>query len=151
MQASALLLHWGGCRWARNLWVLIIYFSSRLCCPLKFQCSPQILWWEYFLVFGNISFFKWLPSWDRSLSLLLLSLFLSFIVFFYLLLKTMDCFSGCLMSSAGFQSCFVEFTRRLNVLLMNLWGRKCSPRRSEEHTSELQSHHCMKLRCQKCL
>ena len=28
----------------------------------------------------------------------------------------------------GKRSCFVEFTRRLNALLMNLWGRKCSPR-----------------------
>ena len=28
----------------------------------------------------------------------------------------------------AFRSCFVEFTRRLNALLMNLWGRKCSPR-----------------------
>ena len=25
MQASALLLHWGSYRWARNLWLLIIY------------------------------------------------------------------------------------------------------------------------------
>ena len=27
----------------------------------------------------------------------------------------------------AFRSCFVEFTRCLNVLLMNLWGRKWSP------------------------
>ena len=27
--------------WARNLWGLIIYFSSLLCCPLYFQGSPQ--------------------------------------------------------------------------------------------------------------
>ena len=32
--------------------------------------------------------------------------FLSFIYFFYLLLKTMGCFSGCLMSSAGIQKLF---------------------------------------------
>ena len=25
----------------------------------------------------------------------------------------------------AFRNCFVEFTQRLNVLLMNLWGRKC--------------------------
>ena len=65
-----------------------------------------------------------LPSWDRAPAFPVLSLFLSFIFFSYLLLKTMGCFSGCLMSSAGIQSCFVEFTQRSNVLLMNLWGRK---------------------------
>ena len=33
-----------------------------------------------------------------------------FYIFSYLLLKTMGCFSGCLMSSAGIQKLFVEFT-----------------------------------------
>ena len=47
------------------------------------------------------------------------SLFI-FYIFSYLLLKTMGCFSGCLMSSAGNQNCFVEFTQCSNVLLMNL-------------------------------
>ena len=28
----------------------------------------------------------------------------------------------------AFRSCFVDFTQRLNVLLMSLWGRKWSPR-----------------------
>ena len=56
--------------------------------------------------------------------------FVSFFVFYifsYLLSKTMGCFSGCLMSSATFRSCFVEFIQPLNVLLMNLWGRNWSP------------------------
>ena len=56
MQASLLLLCWSY-RWARNLWVLIIYFSSRLCCPLKFQGSPQTRKWECCLVFENFSLF----------------------------------------------------------------------------------------------
>ena len=47
-----------------------------------------------------------LPSWDGALSLSLLSLFLSLIFFSYLLLKTLGCFSGCLMSSAGIQKLF---------------------------------------------
>ena len=47
-----------------------------------------------------------LPSLDRAPSLPLLSLFLSFISFSYLLLKTMGCFSGCLMSSAGIPKSF---------------------------------------------
>ena len=40
-----------------------------------------------------------------------------------LLLKTMS--AWCPLPA--FRSCFVEFTQRLNVLLMNLWGRKWSP------------------------
>ena len=49
-----------------------------------------------------------LPSLDRAPSLPLLSLFLSFISFSYLLSKTMGCFSGCLMSSASIQKLFCE-------------------------------------------
>ena len=52
------------------------------------------------------SLFLRLPSQDRSLSLSLFSLFLSFIFFSYLLTKTMGCFSGCLMSSDGIQKLF---------------------------------------------
>ena len=58
MQASALLLCWGSYHWAHNLLVLIIYFSSLLCCPLCFQGSPQTRQRECFLVFGNFSVFK---------------------------------------------------------------------------------------------
>ena len=35
------LLCWGSYHLAHNLWVLIIYFSSLLCCLLCFQGSPQ--------------------------------------------------------------------------------------------------------------
>ena len=52
------------------------------------------------------SLFLRLPSQDRSLSLFLFSLFLSFIFFSYLLMKTMGCFSWCLMSSASIQKLF---------------------------------------------
>ena len=55
-----------------NYW--FIYFSSRLCCPLRFQDSPQTCQWERFLVFGNFSFK--LPSQEGSLSLPLLSFYL---------------------------------------------------------------------------
>ena len=66
----------GSYHWARNLWGLIIYlFSPLLCCPLRFQGSPQTRQWECFLVFGNLSFLR-LPSWDGSPSLPLLSLYL---------------------------------------------------------------------------
>ena len=49
-----------------------------------------------------------LLSQDEAPALPLLSLFLSFIFFSYLLLKTLGCFSGCLMSSAGIQKLFCE-------------------------------------------
>ena len=52
------------------------------------------------------SLFLRLPSWDGALSLPLLSLFFVFYIFSYLLSKTMGCFSGCLMSSAGIQKLF---------------------------------------------
>ena len=69
-----------------------------------------------------------LPSQDGFLSLPLLSLFFIFYIFSYLLSKTMGCLSGCLMSSASIRKCFVEFAQRSNVLSMNLWGTKWSPR-----------------------
>ena len=105
VQASALLLRWGSYCWARNLWGLIVYFSSLLCCPLCFQGSAQTRQWECFLVFGNFSLLR-LPSQAGAPSLPLLSLFLSFYIFSYLHSKTMGCFSGCLMSSASIQKLF---------------------------------------------
>ena len=56
-------------------------------------------------VWKLLSFLR-LPSWDGAPSLPLLSLFLSFYIFAYLLSKTMGCFSGCVMSSAGIQKLF---------------------------------------------
>ena len=52
------------------------------------------------------TFFLRLPSQDGASSLPLLSIFLSFILFSYLFSKTMSCFSGCLMSSAGIWKLF---------------------------------------------
>ena len=85
--------------------VLIIYFSSQLCCPLWFQGSPQTQQWECFLVFGNFSLFK-TPFLRLRPYLFCLSFFFVFYIFSYLLLKTMGCFSGCLMSSASIQKLF---------------------------------------------
>ena len=106
MQVSALLLCWESYHWARNLWVLIIYFSSQLCCPLWFQGSSQTQQWECFLVFGNFSLFFKTPSpgWS-SIPTSFVSLFI-FYIFSYLLLKTVGCFSGCLMSYSIIQKLF---------------------------------------------
>ena len=107
MQASALLLRWGSYRWAHNLWVLIIYllflpvmFPSvvpRLATDLAVRVFPGV--WKLF------SFFKTpFPGWS-SIPTSFVSLFI-FYIFSYLLLKTMGCFSRCLMSSAGIQKLF---------------------------------------------
>ena len=56
-------------------------------------------------VWKLLSFLR-LPFQDGSQSLPLLSLFLSFIFFSYLLSKTMGCFSGCPMPSASIQKLF---------------------------------------------
>ena len=53
----------------------------------------------------KLLFFLRLPSRDGAPSLPLLFLFI-FYIFSYFLSKTMGCFSGCLMSSAGIQKLF---------------------------------------------
>ena len=133
MQASALLLRWGSYRWACNLLVVIIYFSSLLRCPLCFQGSPQTWQQECFLVFGNFSLFKSPFSGQDSLARTelppyLLCLFFHLLYFSYLFLKTMVCFSGCLMSSASIQKLFCRVYSGLKCSLMNILGRKWSPR-----------------------
>ena len=60
---------------------------------------------ECFLVCRNFSLFKTpFPGWS-SVPTSFVSLFV-FYIFSYLLSKTMGCFSGCLMSSAGIQKLF---------------------------------------------
>ena len=81
------------------------FFSSRLCCPLRFQNSPQALLWEGFLLFGNFPSFI-TPS-PRRVSIP--NSFVSPFVFYilpYLLSKRMGCLSGCLVSSASVQKLF---------------------------------------------
>ena len=41
----------------------LFIFSSRLCCLLRFQNSPQTHQWEGLLVFGNFSFNTPSPGW----------------------------------------------------------------------------------------
>ena len=79
-------------------------FSSQLCCPLRFQNSPQTRQWEGFLVFGNFSFMTPSPGWV-SVPNSFVSLFI-FYILSYLLSKTMGCLSGCLLSSSSIQKLF---------------------------------------------
>ena len=105
MQASALLLRWGSYHRARNVRVLIVYFSSLLCCPLCFQGSAQIRQWEDFLVFGNFSLFKTPFPGRNSIPPSFVSFFV-FYIFFLPPFEDLGCFSGCLMSSASIQELF---------------------------------------------
>ena len=59
-------------------------------------------------MFGNFSLFK-TPFPGRSSVPPSFASFFVFYIFSYLLSKTMGCFSGCLMSSAGIQKLFCGF------------------------------------------
>ena len=98
-------------------------FSSRLCCPLRFQNSPQTLWWKDFLVFGNFSSFTTPSPGQVSVPNSFVSLFI-FYILSYLLLKTMGCFSGCLMSSAGIQKLFCGIYSVFNCSFDEFVGEK---------------------------
>ena len=81
---------------------LFIFFSL-LCCPLRFQNSPQTR--RCFLVFGNFSSFT-TPSPGRvSIPNSFVSPFI-FYILSYLLLNTMGCLSGYLVSSTSVQKLF---------------------------------------------
>ena len=75
-----------------------------------------------------------LSSWDRSPSVPLLFLVLSFIFCPTSFRRQWVAFLGAWCPVPAFRSCFVEFTQRSNILLMNFWGRKWSP-----HTTPLPS------------
>ena len=68
-----------------------------------------------------------LPSQDRSLSLTLLSLFLSLIFCTTSFRREWTTFLGAWCPPPVFRSCFVEDAQHPNNLLINLWGRKWSP------------------------
>ena len=107
------------------MWVLIIYLFflwvmlpsevPRLATDPPERVFPGI--WEL------LSFLR-LPSWDGAPSLPLLPLLLSFIFFPTSFQKQWAAFLGARWPLLAFRSCFVAFTQLLNVLLMNLWGRK---------------------------
>ena len=112
MQASALLFHWGSYCWACNLLVLIIYLFflpvmlpsvlPRLTSDSVGRVFPGV-WKPLFLKFPSRDGLPF-PGWSsRPTS------FVSFFIFYifsYLFLKTMVCFSGCLMSCASIQKLF---------------------------------------------
>ena len=66
--------------------------------------------------------------WHGSPSLTLFCLFLSFIFCPTSFRREWVAFLGAWCPPPRFRSCFMEFAQRSNDLLMNLWGRKWSPR-----------------------
>ena len=90
----------------------LFVYSSRLCCPPRFQNSPQTRWREGFLVFGNFAFTTPSPG-QVSFPNSFVSLFI-FYILSYLPSKTMGCFSGAWCPLPAFRSCFVEFAQRSN-------------------------------------
>ena len=69
-----------------------------------------------------------LPPQDRSPSLALLSLLLSFIFCPTSFRREWAAFLGACCPPPVFRICFVEVAQHSNDLLMNLWGRKWSAR-----------------------
>ena len=98
--------------WACNLWILIIYLFSlpamscsvlpRLATDLAARVFPGV-WKPLFLRLSSRDGTSF-PG-RSSLPTSFVSIFL-FYIFSYLFLKTMICFSGCLMSSASIQKLF---------------------------------------------
>ena len=121
----------GNYHWSCNLWVLIIsLFFFPVMLPSVLPRLAQTRQWGSESVSWCLetSLFSRIPSWGRAPSLPLLSLFLSFIFFPTSFRWQWAAFLGAWCPLLAFRSCFVEFTQHLNVLLMNLWGRKWSPR-----------------------
>ena len=111
---------WGCYCWACNLLVLIIYLFflpvmllsvfPRLATDLAGRVFPGV-WKLLFLKFPS---WDWLPfPGQSSLQTSFVSFFI-FYIFSYLFLKTMVCFSGCLMTSASLQKLFCGVCSVLN-------------------------------------
>ena len=128
MCVSALLLCWGSYHWACNLWVLIIYlFFLPVMLP---SVLPGLATDSVVRVFPGVwkllSFFK-TPFLGRiSIPTSFVSL-LIFYILFYLLLKTMGCLSGCLMSSASIQKLFCGICSAFKCSFDEFVGEKVVP------------------------
>ena len=121
--ASELLLCWQLQLGALNLCVCVcvcVCVFSPLCCPLRFQNSPQTGLWEGFLLFGNFSFTTASPGWV-SLPNSFVSL-LSFIFCPTSFWREWAAFLGAWCPPPAFRSCFMEVAQHSNDFLMNCGG-----------------------------
>ena len=114
MQASVPLFRWGSYCWACNLLVLIIYLFFPSCyvalCVSKarHRVGRESVSWCLETSLLKIPFPGRASLPGTELPPHLLCLLFVFYIFSYLFLKTMICFSGCLMSSASLQKLFCE-------------------------------------------
>ena len=100
--ASGLLLCWQLQLGAYSVgYHYYFFFFSWICCPLRFQNSPQTHLWEGFLLLGNFSSFTTPSSGWTSIHN-----FFVFYILSYLLSKRIGCLSGCLVSSSIIQKLF---------------------------------------------
>ena len=106
----------------RQVFVFVFVFFLPVMLPSVIPKLPRDL-----PVRGFPAVWKRLPPRDGSLSLTLLSLFLSFIFCPTSFQREWAAFLGAWCPPPGFRSCFVEVAQHSNDLLMNLWGRKWSP------------------------
>ena len=121
-QASGLLLCWELQLGASS--VGFIYFFLPVMLPSEI---PKLLTGDERVsrCLGNPPLLR-LPPQDASLSLTLLSLFLSFIFCPTSFRRQWVAFLDAWCPLPAFRSCFVVFAQRSNDLSMNLWGRKWS-------------------------
>ena len=92
------------------------YLFSWLCCPLRFQNSPQTCLCEGFLLCGNFSSMTPSPGWV-SIS----NSFVSLFVLYFVPPPFKENGLPYWVPPPVFRS-FVEFAQHSNDLLMNLWG-----------------------------
>ena len=97
--------------WATSLLIVAIRHIfcacfSQLCCPLRFQSTPQTHLWEGFLLCGNFSSMTPSPG-QAFIPKSFVSVFI-FYNLYYLLLKRLGCLFGCLVSPTSVQKLFCE-------------------------------------------
>ena len=102
---------------------LFIYFSSWLCCPLRLQDLPQTCGESVSWCLETSFFFKTPFLGQISVPASFVSLFI-FYIFSYLLLKTMGCFSGCLVFSASIQKLFCGICSAFKCSFSEFVGKK---------------------------
>ena len=122
MGASGLLLHWKLLlgTWSVSFNYLFIFPSGYF--PLWDSKTPHRPTGKSVSWCLETSFLRF-PSWGGSPSLPLLSLFI-FYILSYLLLKTMGCLSGCLMSSASIQKLYCGICSAFKCSLDEFVGEK---------------------------
>ena len=101
-RVSGLLLCWELQLGMQSVGFIYLFFSSWLCCSLRFQNSPQTR--RGFPGVWKLLFKIPFPG-QISIPNRFVFLFICYILF-YLLLKTNGCLSGCLVSSASVQKLF---------------------------------------------